>query len=151
MPGLSLQFKFAVGTGTTFSPYSTQIPSTTVAPDGSNNFYSYKEKGNGYFGNNGGLHTVSYTITPNFVGTLSTQATLATMPCESDWFTVDGSSYTFNNIINPTLTTTTNYVNFSGNFVWVRAVVQRSIGPTGTYNDQGPPPSGSVEWVNYNY
>jgi hypothetical protein len=151
MPGLSLQFKFAVSTGTTFLPYSTQIPSTTVAADGSNNFYSHKEKGNGYFGNNGGLHTVSYTVTPNFVGTLTTQATLATKPCESDWFNVEGSIFTFNNSINPALTTTTNYVNFSGNFVWVRAFVQRAGGPVGTYNDNGPPPNGSVEWVNYNY
>jgi hypothetical protein len=141
MPGLSLQFKFGVGTGTTFTPYSTSIPSTTVAPDGSNNFYSNKEKANGYFGNNGGLHTVSYTITPNFAGTLTTQATLATIPSESDWFNVNGSSFTFVNAINPALTTTTNYVNFSGNFVWVRAFVQRS-------NDY---PNGSVEWVNYNY
>jgi hypothetical protein len=140
MPGLSLQFKFAVGTGTTL-PTSVSIPSTTVAPDGGNNFYSQQEKGNGYFGNNGGLHTVSYTITPNFVGTLTTQATLATNPSETDWFTVDGSAFKFDNIINPALTTTTNYVNFSGNFVWVRAVVQRD-----TYQ-----PNGSVEWINYNY
>jgi hypothetical protein len=140
MPGLSLQFKFAVGTGTTL-PTSVSIPSTTVASDGSNNFYSQKEKANGYFGNNGGLHTVSYTITPNFIGTLTTQATLATIPESNDWFNVSGSSFTFDDTVNPALTTTTNYVNFSGNFVWVRAFVQRS-------DDL---PNGSVEWINYNY
>jgi len=140
MPGLSLQFKFAVGTGTTL-PTSVSIPSTTVATDGSGNFYSQKEKANGYFGNNGGMHTVSYTVTPGFLGTLTTQATLATDPVATDWFNVTDSSFVFSQSINPAITTTTNYVNFNGNFVWVRAVVQRSV----------EQPNGSVEWINYNY
>jgi hypothetical protein len=140
MPALSSQFKFALGTGT-MTATSVAIPSTSVSNEGTLIFKSQKEKGDGYFGNSDGFHTVSYTITPNFLGTLTTQATLATDPVEADWFDVVGSSATYSNLINPVLTTTTQYINFTGNFVWVRALVRRSLDI----------PNGSVQWINFNH
>jgi hypothetical protein len=139
MPALSLQFKFALGTGNSTAT-SVSIPSTSVFRDGGRIFKSEKEKGNGYFGIDG-VHTVTYTVTPNFVGTLTTEATLATEPVEADWFTVDNSAVSYANLIDPALTTTTTYVNFSGNFVWVRASVVRSSDLL----------NGSVQFINYNH
>jgi hypothetical protein len=139
MSAMSSQFKFIINTGT-FTATSVAIPSAAVAPDGTNLFNSNPEKGDGYFGSADGLHTVTYTITPNFIGTLTMQASLASAPVEADWFNVNNTTVEYNSITIPA-TTTTNYVNFTGNFVWVRAVVQRS-------SDQ---PNGSVTWINYNH
>jgi hypothetical protein len=140
MPALSSQFKFALGTGT-MTATSVAIPSTSVSSQGSLIFKSEKEKGDGYFGSSDGFHTVSYTITPNFTGTLTTQATLATNPIEADWFDVSGSAVTHTNLVDPVLTTTTQYINFTGNFVWVRALVRRGLDS----------PNGSVQWINFNH
>jgi hypothetical protein len=139
MPALSQQFKFALGTGTNTAT-SVAIPSTAVASDGGKVFKSDKQKGDGYYNGSDGFHTVSYTVTPNFSGTMTTQATLATDPVESDWFNVNNTQITY---VSPTLpaTTTTNYVNFTGNFVWVRAVVQ--------YNPDSI--ESGVQWINYNH
>lgn len=139
MPAQSLQFHFALGTGTSTAT-SVAIPSTSVSSNGDRIFKSQREKGDGYFSGSGGFHTISYTVTPNFAGTLTTQATLATDPVESDWFEVDNSRITFVTPIVPA-TTTTNFINFTGNFVWVRAVVYRSVDD----------PNGSVQWINYNH
>ena len=144
MPALSLQFKFALGTGTNTAT-SVAIPSTQYSRDGSKLFKSQKEKGNGYYNSGDGLHTVSYTVTPNFVGTLTTQATLATDPVESDWFNVRDSGVVYSQVVNPVLTTTTSFVNFVGNFVWVRALVHQYSTPTSN------PEQGSVRFINYNH
>lgn len=139
MPALSSQFNFIINTGT-FTATSVAIPSAAVAPNGSTLFNSNPEKGDGYFGGADGLHTVTYTVTPNFAGTLTMQATLATNPIEADWFEVVNTKVEYAQPIVPA-STTTNYVNFTGNFVWVRARVFRSI-------DQ---PNGSIAFINYNH
>jgi len=144
MPALSSQFQFILNSGT-FTATSVQIPSTALAPDGSSNFYAIPQQGDGYYGSADGLHTVTFTITPNFTGNLSVQATLATNPQTSDWFPVNfenlnTSTISYNNLVTPA-STTTNYVNFTGNFIWVRAVVQRS----------STQPNGTVMFVNYNH
>lgn len=85
-------------------------------------FTSDKVRGDGYFGASDGLHTVMYTATSDFQGTVKMQATLATEPAESDWFDVVNTevSYTALDIRDfPTV----NYYNFTGNFVWVRGHV----------------------------
>ncbi len=139
MPALSQQFKFAIGTGTTTAT-SVAITQLNVAPDGSKTFKSDKLKGDGYFGSSDGIHTVTYTVSDNFVGTLTTQATLATDPVENDWFTVIGSLVNYPNL--PVLTTTTTtYLNFTGNFTWVRAMVQYD-------NAAG---ASQVRFINYNH
>ena len=105
------------------------------------NFKSKKEKGDGYYGGTAGVHTVTYTVTPSFVGTLTMQASLATDPIEADWFDIDNTKITYDQLVNPIATTTTNYVNFVGNFVWVRAKVFKTTEPT----------IGSVSFINYNH
>lgn len=139
MSALSNQFLFTLGTGT-MTATSVAIPSAAVAPDSSADFKSHPQKGDGYYGNSDGLHTVTYTVTPNFSGNLCVEATLATNPSETDWFTATNSTVTYAFPIVPA-TTTTNYVNFTGNFVWVRARVRRSA-------DQ---PNGTVLFINYNH
>jgi hypothetical protein len=139
MSALSTQFKFILNTGS-FTATSVIIPSAAIAPDGGKLFKSLQEKGDGYYGAADGLHTVTYTITPNFSGTLTMQATLATAPVELDWFEVNNTKVEYNYPIVPA-STTTNYVNFTGNFVWTRAVVHRG-------SDQ---PNGSVLFINYNH
>jgi hypothetical protein len=139
MSALSKQITFIINTGS-FTATSVEIPSAAIAPDGSNTFKSLPEQGDGFYGTSDGLHTVTYTVTPNFSGHLSMQATLASAPLESDWFTVTNTTVSYQFPIVPA-TTTTNYVNFTGNFVWVRAHVARSA-------DQ---PNGSVMFINYNH
>lgn len=73
-----------------------------------------KFKGDGYYGRSDGLHTVQYNFT-GLSGDLFIQGTLALEPTESDWFTVDSYMATeeTNSVINV----------FTGNYVWIRAVV----------------------------
>ena len=139
MSALSTQFLFAIGTGT-MTATSVSIPSAAVAPNGSTTFFSAKQQGDGYYGASDGLHTITYTVTPNFAGDMSMQASLATSPQDVDWFTVTNTTVSYAFPIVPA-TTTTNYVNFTGNFVWVRARVYRTL-------DQ---PNGSLLFINYNH
>lgn len=136
MPALSSQFNFVLRNGNSTST-SVAIPSASTSTNGTNYFESVPQKGDGYFGAADGLHTVTYTVTPNFVGTLTMQATLATVPTQNDWFNVVNSDVNYTVVDS----TTTNYVNFTGNFVWVRAVVNRDAAQ----------PNGSVLFVNYNH
>jgi hypothetical protein len=145
MAAVSSQFNFIIGSGVIGTPpvstsTSVAIPSASISVDGTTLFNSIPEKGDGYFGSADGMHTVTYTVTNNFEGSLGMQATLATNPTESDWFNVSNSTISYAYPIVPA-TTTTNYVNFTGNFVWVRAQVDRSINL----------PNGSVLFINYNH
>ena len=121
MSNLSQQFLFAIGTGTTTAT-SVSIPGNAISPDGGATFYSKPEKGDGYFGFGDGLHTVTYAVAPYFDGIISMQASLATQPTAGDWFDVANTSLTYSQLTN---STTTNYINFTGNFVWVRSRVIR--------------------------
>lgn len=78
-----------------------------------------KVKGAGFYGLGNGLHTVQIHVT-NFTGSVIIQATLATDPQEEDWFNVyEFSSLNADeNIVN----------NFTGNFVWIRAIVNYTTG-----------------------
>lgn len=139
MSALSKQFEFIINTGTNTAT-SVAIPSAVQASDGTSIFRSIPQRGAGYYGSSDGFHTVTYTVTPGFVGTLTTQATLAAIPSEADWFNVQSSTFTYDNLVNPVGTTTTNYTNFIGNFVWCRAYVHR-----GTVSQPG-----AVLFINYN-
>jgi hypothetical protein len=94
-------------------------------------YISYKVEGDGYYGASDGLHTVMYTTTDNFVGTVTMQASLATIPNNNDWFTVNGTTFNvststyYDNIAS---SSTVNCYNFTGNFVWVRGVVNINHG-----------------------
>jgi hypothetical protein len=98
------------------------IPSTSHAANlDPENITGEKFKGAGFYGMGCGLHTVSYQIT-TFTGDIKAQATLATDPQEEDWFDVSGSEYT------GTAATEVYITNFTGNFVWLRAVVNYTAG-----------------------
>lgn len=80
-----------------------------------------KFKGAGFYGMGDGLHTVSFQVN-GFTGIINIQATLATDPQSEDWFDISGAEYSGNNSTEVFVT------NFTGNFVWVRAVVNYTAG-----------------------
>jgi hypothetical protein len=78
-------------------------------------FVSAKTKGDGYYSQPDGVHTVSYKVTTTLTGSIKMQGTLATTPTEDDWFDITGSTFTTDQ------STTISSANFTGNYVWVRA------------------------------
>lgn len=81
-------------------------------------------KGDGFYGRSDGIHTVQYSVT-DFIGSVSLQATLCTQPENGDWFPVYQQDY-FGDILGPE--TTSKIINFTGNYVWIRAVVDYNEG-----------------------
>ena len=84
---------------------------------------SDKLKGDGYYGRSDGLHTVQYNVS-GVAGTIKMQGTLATNPVDADYFDIAGTTYD---------STTAGKdgafaYNFTGNFVWVRAVINYTDG-----------------------
>ena len=78
-------------------------------------FVTAKVKGDGYYSQTDGLHTVAYHVNATCTGSLKMQGSLATTPTEDDFFDIDDTTFTTDQ------STTINSVNFTGNFVWVRA------------------------------
>ncbi len=76
-------------------------------------------KGDGYYGRADGFHTVQYNVA-GFNGTIKMQGTLATEPAEADYFDINGTESNG--------TEGSYFYNFTGNFVWVRAVVTFTSG-----------------------
>jgi hypothetical protein len=125
MPALSQSLLFtpanSVGTTSTVAVVYPNTATTTQI------YLSEKTKGDGYFGNSDGLHTVMYTASLSFVGTVTMQATLATSPVENDWFNVSGTNSTYRVLDDRSASTVDSY-NFTGNFVWVRGFVAIDAG-----------------------
>lgn len=115
-----LEFINYLGTASVAVTYPNSGTTTLV-------YTSQPERGDGYYGSSDGIHTVMYTCTPNFLGSINMQATLATDPSESDWFIVSGTSSTYV-YSNSRSTSTVDIYNFKGNFVWVRGIVSISGG-----------------------
>ena len=95
---------------------------TTETSDGSTittldhtGFVSTKQKGDGYYSQPDGVHTVAYQVNSTMTGSIKMQGSLATTPVEDDWFDISGTTFTTDQ---STLIST---ANFTGNFVWVRA------------------------------
>lgn len=95
-------------------------------------------KGDGYYGRADGLHTVAWRIT-GFAGTIKMQGSLVATPTADDWFdlelgntdtafSVDTTGSTtqqnISSVVYSTATTATAAYNFTGNFMWVRVVVE---------------------------
>ena len=117
MPALSESLNFVVRDQNTVSvTYPNSATSVLV-------YFSDKTKGDGYFGSSDGIHTVMYTATPTFVGTITTQATLASDPISSDWFDVSNTTVSYR-VLDNRSTSTVDCFNFAGNFVWVRGKIQ---------------------------
>tara|TARA_B100001057_G_C22539978_1_gene829184 strand:- start:98 stop:688 length:591 start_codon:yes stop_codon:yes gene_type:complete len=83
-------------------------------------FVSDKAKGDGYYSQPDGVHTVSYQVSADFNSgaTIKMQGTLATTPTEDDYFDISGTTFTADE------STVTSSANFTGNFVYVRVKVQ---------------------------
>jgi len=78
-----------------------------------------KYKGDGFYGRADGFHTVQYNLS-NFNGTIKMQGSLAIDPSETDYFDIAGTE--------ETSTEGSFFKNFTGNFVWVRAVATYTSG-----------------------
>jgi len=130
MPALSQDLTFVVqNTNTVYVSYPNTATDTIV-------YYSNKVQGDGYFGGSDGVHTVMYTATNDFQGSVSMQASLASDPTSDDWFTITDTTVTYTEFDTRT-TFTVDYFNFIGNFVWVRGVVSIN--------------AGAVESIQYNH
>ena len=138
MPSLSQGLEFITYTNTAsvavVYPLFTTTNATLV-------YTSERVKGDGYYGSSDGVHTVMYTYDSNFIGTVTMQATLASDPVEADWFDIvdtttvlTDTSPSYNTI---NVTVSSDYYNFTGNFVWVRGYVAID--------------SGQVESIFYNH
>lgn len=86
-------------------------------------YTSDKVKGDGYYGYADGLHTMSFHF-KDFKGRIFVQATLVDEPTDDDWFSIQLDTntdyYEYNTQTSGTVGTT-----FQGNFVWIRAKVDR--------------------------
>jgi len=83
-------------------------------------FVSTKSKGDGYYSQPDGVHTVAYQVANDFNenATIKMQGTLATTPTEDDWFDIANTTFTADG------STQTSSFNFTGNYVWVRSKTQ---------------------------
>ena len=83
-------------------------------------FVSDKAKGDGYYSQPDGVHTVAYHVAHDFNAdaTIKMQGTLATTPTEDDWFDIANTTFTSDT------STLTSSFNFTGNYVWVRSKTQ---------------------------
>jgi hypothetical protein len=78
-------------------------------------FVTDKNKGDGYYSQVDGVHTVAYHVNSTMTGSIKMQGSLATTPTEDDWFDISGTTFTADQ------STLVDSKNFTGNFVWVRA------------------------------
>jgi len=83
-----------------------------------------KIRGDGFYGRSDGLHTIQLS-TNNYTGSIKIQATLAVSPIDSDFFTVFESDY-----VEQTVSV---IENFTGNYVWIRAVLDNFTDGTVEY------------------
>jgi hypothetical protein len=103
---------------------STIVQSQVNSGDSTSFTISDKVKGDGYYGNADGLHTVAYICSDDFVGTIKMQASLATDPDNAvDWFDIDDTA-----VGDGSSVVATTFKNFTGNFVWLRSVVSVETG-----------------------
>ena len=96
------------------------------------NFTGEQFKGDGFYGYADGLHTISFHMF-GFVGRIFCDATLSENPADSDWFPIDLTINT-KYIEASTATTDTVGVTVHGNFVYLRARVDRSHLTATVYN-----------------
>ena len=87
-------------------------------------FVTDKAKGDGYYSQPDGVHTVAYhvngTLNDDDNISIKMQGSLATTPTEDDYFDIPDTTITKTELDGSTLAFSKN---FTGNFVWVRAKV----------------------------
>lgn len=87
----------------------------------------------GWYGHTNGLHTVSISV-QNFIGRISVQAAVTTVPSDSDWFSMLPEGVAFIQypqngyvVMSPATGQTSTYgFSFTSNIVWMRAIMDRS-------------------------
>lgn len=151
MSSISKTYKFVVttGIGTTSTSAAAAYPVYPIGVTGPQTFVSFKEKAAGYYGTTSGLHTLTVTTTPNFLGTIKVQGTLSLDPQEADWFDIEDGLFTYT-YSSPGYNAgsgmgqspygqgnRTDYLNFSGLFTYTRATVVTT--------------QGAVMFINFNY
>lgn len=90
-----------------------------------------KARGDGFYGFADGLHTISFHVN-NFTGRIHLDATLVEDPIEDDWFPISLEINT--PYIQFDASSITKGVSFVGNFVYVRARVDRAYQANQTYS-----------------
>jgi len=110
------------------------LSEVTIESADSSFSYGTKAQGAGYHKISNPLHTATYHV-EDFIGTIKIQATLALYPKDNEWFDVIGTEIGLGD--DSSIWTVTNSVNFTGNFVWIRAA----------YNIQ----NGKIVEIRYNY
>ena len=78
-------------------------------------FVTDKVRGDGFYSQPDGVHTVAYQVNATCTGSIKMQGSLATTPTEDDFFDISGTTFTTDQ------STLISSSNFTGNFVWVRA------------------------------
>lgn len=131
MPALSQNLTFTVNNTSTVAVNYPNTGTTALT------FLSDKVKGDGYFGNSDGLHTVAWRVN-DFIGSITLEGSLTLDPQSTDWVTLTLTPTTTVYSVDTTGlartagVTTTNYVtattvvksyNFIGNFVWLRGKI----------------------------
>jgi hypothetical protein len=98
--------------------------SNMMIADGNLNQTGPATRADGYYGFADGMHTVAFYL-KNFKGNLYIEASLSDEPKESDWFPVGiGANTDFYQVETPE--TRVEAFNIVGNFVFLRAKIQRS-------------------------
>jgi hypothetical protein len=82
---------------------------------------SEKKQGAGYHNKRSSLHSCIY-ILEDYQGNIRLQGTLVLDPAEEDWVDISNSEFVGD------LTTNIINFNFSGNFIWIRAVYKIESG-----------------------
>lgn len=80
--------------------------------------YSDKKQGAGYHRQSNGLHTTIYQV-DSFIGVIKLQGTLELYPGDNDWVDIDETILGLDD--DSTVWSSTQSINFTGNFVWIRA------------------------------
>lgn len=103
---------------------SITVQSQVNAADSTASTTSDKVKADGYYGNADGLHTVAYIVSDDYTGRIRMQGSLASDPESTDWFDITGTDFSYDG----STVTGNRYINFTGNFIWVRSVVTVDAG-----------------------
>ena len=106
-------------------------------------FVSDKAKGDGYYSQPDGVHTVAYQVNSTMTGSIKMQGSLATTPTEDDWFDILISGLPYKDYSNYT---GVEGFTFTANLVFLRATLDRtSLGIT------DPNTAGYIEKIYLNY
>ena len=88
------------------------------------NVVGEKVQGAAFHGISTGNHTIAIT-NQNFTGRLFVEASLAEDPKEEDWFIIDINPTSTDLFIEYTTSSGVFLVNFTGNYIWLRARINR--------------------------